>query len=180
MPLALAPSFVEFSKDYLKCPKMSPYAPRTTADYGVLYCPGKRIPSIRNVWDVSYHGGSIMNAYYSRSNAGSIWKITADDKDMLAKVYGNGSTVNGYGPLNYRFAGRPSSLPLFFDDVIYGAELYPDCTSNHGLFMNCVYMDGSVGEQKVDVGWHGSYQGNDDPSTVDWYYPYLRGLGIFP
>ena len=182
-------SFVTFSKDYLNCPKLDASKNRTIVDFGVFFCPGKQtqVPSVRDVWDVSYHSGNIVYAYDARTYAANPWGVSTADLDMMAKVYNNGLSGSGNpdptGPIRLDFATRPTSLPLFFDDTMYGFNKtsYPACTSNHENFLNAVYMDGSADGHKANTGWHGSYRGNWSATpSVDWYFPYLRGMGKFP
>ena len=180
----IALAFVEFSKQYLNCPRLDAAKNRTLADYGVFACPGKPAQAISDVWDVSYHGGNIVDSYDARGYASSIWGVSSGDLAMLANVYNNGLSGAGNpdanGPVRFNPAEKPSSLPLFFDDTIYGSAAYPKCTSNHDRQLNALYLDGSVDCQRADLGWHGSYRGNNSPSQVDWYFPYLRRLGRFP
>lgn len=177
-------AFVCFSKDYLKCPRLDSSKNRTHAEYGVFSCPGKPVPSIREVWDVPYHSGNIVYAYSARGTASSAWGCLSDDLQMLANVYNNGFADAGHpegtGPVRYNLASRPSSLPLFFDDTVFGNGGNAECTSNHGNLLNALYMDGSVGTQKSDVAWHGTYSGGIGSTYADWFYPYLRGMGKFP
>ncbi len=185
-PLAL--SFQEFSKDYLRCPRLDRNNSRTTADYGVFHCPANMAPSIRDYYDISYLSGTIVNGYYSRGQASSTWGLSSGDLTILANTYNRGS-YGGTGPINYRKALKPSSLPLFFDSVWFplpsgnNALYYSTNTGiNHRPnYMNAAFLDASVGHQKGSRSWLGSYSGsNYDSNNPNWYYPFLRGLGSFP
>ena len=176
----MATSFVQFSKEYLKCPRLDSISSRTRSDYGVFNCPGKPIPSIRNVWDVSYLSGMVISTSNARIYAQSLYSISSADSNMIYSSYGSSSTGSGGGgPALFFKTQAPSALPLFFDDYVYDNAGFESCTNNHTQkSINAVYFDGSVSTQKIKTNWYGNYGGNRS-SYVMWYYPSLRGLGSF-
>lgn len=178
---AIATSFVQFSKEYLKCPRLDSISGRTRSDYGAFNCPGKPINSIANVWDVSYLSGAVISTYSVRIYAQSLYSVASADADMVYSAFGSpvGTGSGGGGPVLFFKGQKPSALPLFFDDYIYDNGGFTSCTSNHiQKTINAVYFDGSVSTQKIKTNWYGNYGGNRS-SYVMWYYPSLRGLGSF-
>lgn len=175
--------FGQFGKEYLNCPRIDRHDQRTIEDYGVFNCPGKGVGAIKKVTDVSYHGGTIIAAGSNPTKAKSTWGITDTNKNMLVETYGIGSAPGVHGLMNFRRANHFAALPFFFDVSVYQKDAtnvsYSGATSNHPNGLNAIYMDGGAVFQKNDVNWHGSYLGNTD-ERIDWYYPYLRGLGTFP
>lgn len=184
---SLALSFQEFSKDYLNCPRLNNSA-KTPLDYGIFHCPGNSATKLQGFYDVSYVSGTILNVSGARTQAQNSWGVSGADQDMLNKVYNSGGYNIG-GPVSYRAAVKPSSLPLFFDctwvpisDSNGNTYMTKSTGVNHRPnYMNALYMDGSVGYQKGNLNWQGSYRGTkSDTSFPNWYYPNLRGLGKFP
>jgi prepilin-type N-terminal cleavage/methylation domain-containing protein len=175
---SIAASFITFSKDYCGAPEMDYTKNRSLGDYGVFNCPGKRIPSIRDVWDVSYLSGNVIAGYNALIYAKNDFAVPQGDLDMISKTYG-GSTNWGCGPISFKSAGKPTSLPLFFDTLLYMKGGYNDASDNHKRFMNTVYMDGSVKGKKYILNWYGAYWGHRNSTQIQWFYPSLRGLGKF-
>lgn len=176
----IATSFVQFSKEYLKCPRLDSISSRTRSDYGVFNCPGKPINSIVNVWDVSYVAGTVISTDNARAYAQSLYSVASADTDMVYSAFGSNPLGYGAGgPVLFFKGQKPSALPLFFDDYFYDNGGFALSTYNHiQKSINAVYFDGSVSMQKIKTNWYGNYGGNRS-SYVMWYYPSLRGLGTF-
>jgi len=138
---------------------------------------GITVRDSRGVITDSYIVGNVVGGANAYAYMNTLFSVSASDRQMIANVYGSGSSQWGYGPVRFKVATKPSALPLFFDTMIYSNGGY-DCSDNHIEKLSTVYMDGSVGTQRRDLKWRGAYWGNRN-TTLQWYYPNLRGMGTF-
>jgi len=170
--------FLYYAKNYAGAPQISSCWEKD--DYGIFACPAKRVDELpaTDFWDVSYLYASVVNEQNGGifNNVG-VYRVSAHVKQECDTVYG----VRGHGKgLAFFKACHASALPLFFDDAIFTCGKFVKCNSNHNFTLNCLYLDGSVITQAIDVNWRGGYwmQANDANNPI-WHLGYVRD-GSFP